>query len=176
MVASAAAIAERPWVRDATQGSDFVVFSPTRLVFGEILGNPGLEVLDVDAVSRVAHDEGLPLLIDSTFTTPYLCRPFDHGADLVFHSATKFLGGHGIAIGGLLGPGRSLVFLACRNDGFTASMYVGALEAGQSYDENMDAYRWLIEEYRVSVFAQRLRTAEKVSEKRLAEAWERTGC
>lgn len=74
----------------------------TRLVFGEILGNPGLDVLDVDAVSQVAHDAGLPLLIDSTFTTPYLCRPFDHGADLVFHSATKFLGGHGIAIGGLL--------------------------------------------------------------------------
>ncbi len=74
----------------------------TRLVFGEILGNPGLEVLDVDAVARVAHEAGLPLLIDSTFTTPFLCRPFDHGADLVFHSATKFLGGHGIAIGGLL--------------------------------------------------------------------------
>ena len=74
----------------------------TRLVFGEILGNPGLDILDVDAVSRVAHEAGLPLLIDSTFTTPYLCRPFDHGADLVFHSATKFLGGHGIAIGGLL--------------------------------------------------------------------------
>jgi O-acetylhomoserine (thiol)-lyase len=74
----------------------------TRLVFGEILGNPGLEVLDVDAVSRVAHEAGLPLLIDSTFTTPYLCRPFEHGADLVFHSATKFLGGHGVAIGGLL--------------------------------------------------------------------------
>lgn len=74
----------------------------TRLVFGEILGNPGLEILNVEAVSRVAHDAGLPLLIDSTFTTPYLCRPFDHGADLLFHSATKFLGGHGIAIGGLL--------------------------------------------------------------------------
>jgi O-acetylhomoserine (thiol)-lyase len=74
----------------------------TRLLFGEILGNPGLEVLDVGAVSQVAHAAGLPLLIDSTFTTPYLCRPFDHGADLVFHSATKFLGGHGIAIGGLL--------------------------------------------------------------------------
>jgi O-acetylhomoserine (thiol)-lyase len=74
----------------------------TRLVFGEILGNPGLEVLDVEAISRVAHEAGLPLLIDSTFTTPYLCQPFSHGADLVFHSATKFLGGHGIAIGGLL--------------------------------------------------------------------------
>jgi len=74
----------------------------TRLVFGEILGNPGLDVLNVDAVSKIAHAEGLPLLIDSTFTTPYLCRPFDHGADLVFHSATKFLGGHGVAIGGIL--------------------------------------------------------------------------
>ena len=74
----------------------------TRLVFGEILGNPGLDVLDVNAVAAVAHEAGLPLLIDSTFTTPYLCRPFDHGADLLFHSATKFLGGHGIAIGGLL--------------------------------------------------------------------------
>lgn len=74
----------------------------TRLVFGEVLGNPGLDVLDIGAVADVAHANGLPLLIDSTFTTPYLCRPFDHGADLVCHSATKFLGGHGVAVGGLL--------------------------------------------------------------------------
>lgn len=74
----------------------------TRLLFGETLGNPGLDVLDTPAVARVAHDAGLPLLIDSTFTTPYLCRPFDLGADLIFHSATKFLGGHGVAIGGIL--------------------------------------------------------------------------
>ncbi len=74
----------------------------TRLLFGETLGNPGLDVMNIDAIARVAHDAGLPLLVDSTFTTPYLCRPFDHGADLVFHSATKFLGGHGVAIGGLL--------------------------------------------------------------------------
>lgn len=74
----------------------------TRLVFGETLGNPGLDVLDVPAVAALAHDHGLPLLVDSTFTTPYLMRPFEHGADLVFHSATKFLGGHGVAIGGLL--------------------------------------------------------------------------
>ncbi len=88
-----------PRDRDAFEAA---IRPETRLVFGEILGNPGLDVLDVEAVSRVAHEAGLPLLIDSTFTTPYLCRPFDHGADLVFHSATKFLGGHGIAIGGLL--------------------------------------------------------------------------
>ena len=74
----------------------------TRLLFGEVLGNPGLDVLDLPAVAAIAHDHGVPLLIDATFTTPYLCRPFEHGADLVFHSATKFLGGHGVAIGGLL--------------------------------------------------------------------------
>ena len=74
----------------------------TRLVFGEILGNPGLEVLDVPAVAKVAHDAGLPLLVDSTFATPYLCKPIDLGADLVFHSATKFLSGHGIVIGGVV--------------------------------------------------------------------------
>ena len=77
----------------------------TRLVFGETLGNPGLEVLNVPVVARVAHDAGLPLLIDSTFTTPYLMRPIDHGADLVLHSATKFLSGHGVVIGGVLVDG-----------------------------------------------------------------------
>jgi O-acetylhomoserine (thiol)-lyase len=77
----------------------------TRLLFGETLGNPGLDVLDIPSVSGVAHAAGLPLLVDSTFTTPYLMRPFDLGADLVFHSATKFLGGHGVAIGGVLVDG-----------------------------------------------------------------------
>ncbi|MGE5202769.1 MAG: O-acetylhomoserine aminocarboxypropyltransferase [Acidobacteriota bacterium] len=77
----------------------------TRLVFAEILGNPGLEVLDVPAVAAVAHDAGLPLLIDATFATPYLCRVFDLGADLAMHSATKWLGGHGLAIGGALVDG-----------------------------------------------------------------------
>jgi O-acetylhomoserine (thiol)-lyase len=77
----------------------------TRLIFGETLGNPGLDVLDVPRVAEVAHQAGLPLLVDSTFTTPYLMRPFELGADLIFHSATKFLGGHGVAIGGLLVDG-----------------------------------------------------------------------
>ena len=77
----------------------------TRLVFGETLGNPGLEILDLPTISKIAHDNGLPLLIDNTFATPYLCRPIEHGADLVFHSATKFIGGHGIAIGGVLVDG-----------------------------------------------------------------------
>src|SRR5437899_5190426 len=74
----------------------------TRLLFGETLGNPGLDVLDIPRVAALAHDHGLPLLVDSTFTTPWLVRPFDHGADLVFHSATKFLSGHGVLVGGLL--------------------------------------------------------------------------
>ena len=77
----------------------------TRLLFGETLGNPGLDVLDIPSVAAIAHGAKLPLLVDSTFTTPYLLKPFDHGADLVYHSATKFLGGHGVAIGGLLVDG-----------------------------------------------------------------------
>jgi O-acetylhomoserine (thiol)-lyase len=79
----------------------------TRLLFGETLGNPGLDVLDVPTVAAIAHDAGLPLLVDSTFTTPWLMKPFDHGADLIFHSATKFLSGHGTVIGGVLVDGGS---------------------------------------------------------------------
>src|SRR5579883_2247820 len=74
----------------------------TRLVYGETLGNPGLEVMNIPEIAEVAHDAGLPLLIDNTFATPYLCRPFDLGCDLVVHSVTKFLGGHGVAIGGVI--------------------------------------------------------------------------
>ena len=74
----------------------------TRLIFGEVLGNPGLEVLDIESVADIAHAAGLPLMLDATFATPYLCRSFDYGADIVMHSATKWLGGHGIAIGGVL--------------------------------------------------------------------------
>ena len=74
----------------------------TKLLFGETLGNPGLDVLDIPTVSAIAHEHGLPLLVDSTFTTPWLMKPFDHGADLVFHSATKFLSGHGTVVGGVL--------------------------------------------------------------------------
>ncbi len=77
----------------------------TRLLFGETLGNPGLDVLDIPRVAALAHDHGLPLLVDSTFTTPWLMRPFEHGADIVFHSATKFLSGHGVVIGGLVVDG-----------------------------------------------------------------------
>ncbi len=77
----------------------------TRLVYAEILGNPGLEVLDVPAVAGIAHEAGLPLMLDCTFATPWLIRTLDHGADIVMHSATKWLGGHGLAIGGILVDG-----------------------------------------------------------------------
>ena len=74
----------------------------TRLIFAETVANPSMDVTDIPVIAEVAHAHGLPLLIDSTVTTPYLCRPFDLGADLVMHSATKFLAGHGTVIGGLL--------------------------------------------------------------------------
>ena len=79
----------------------------TRLLFGETVGNPGLDVLDIPAVADIAHAAGVPLLVDSTLTTPYLIKPFDLGADLVYHSATKFLSGHGTVIGGVLVDGGS---------------------------------------------------------------------
>ncbi len=74
----------------------------TKLFFGETLGNPGLDVLDIPTIAAIAHEAGVPLLVDSTFTTPWLMKPFEHGADLLYHSATKFLGGHGTVIGGVL--------------------------------------------------------------------------
>jgi O-acetylhomoserine (thiol)-lyase len=74
----------------------------TRLVIAETIGNPGLEVLDIPRVTLIAHEAGIPVLIDNTFATPYLSRPIEYGADLVMHSATKWLGGHGIAIGGAI--------------------------------------------------------------------------
>ncbi len=77
----------------------------TRLLFGETVGNPGLDVLNIPLVAEIAHEHGIPLLVDSTFTTPYLIKPFELGADLIMHSATKFLSGHGIVIGGLLVDG-----------------------------------------------------------------------
>ena len=77
----------------------------TRLLFGETVGNPGLDVLNIPLVAEIAHEHGVPLLVDSTFTTPYLIKPFELGADLIMHSATKFLSGHGIVIGGLLVDG-----------------------------------------------------------------------
>jgi O-acetylhomoserine (thiol)-lyase len=77
----------------------------TKLFFGETVGNPGLDVLDIATVSAIAHEAGVPLLVDSTLTTPWLIKPLAHGADLVYHSATKFLSGHGTVIGGIVVDG-----------------------------------------------------------------------
>ena len=74
----------------------------TKAFFGETIGNPGGNVLDIAAVSTIAHEHGLPLLVDNTFATPYLCRPLEWGADIVLHSATKYIGGHGTSIGGVV--------------------------------------------------------------------------
>ena len=74
----------------------------TKAFFGETIGNPAGNVLDIEAVAAVAHDHELPLIVDNTFATPYLCRPIEWGADIVIHSATKFLGGHGTSIGGVV--------------------------------------------------------------------------
>lgn len=74
----------------------------TKAIFIEMLGNPNSNIIDIEAVAKVAHKHGIPLVIDSTFATPYIIRPIEYGADIVVHSATKFIGGHGTAIGGVI--------------------------------------------------------------------------
>src|SRR5690242_16573094 len=74
----------------------------TKAVYGETIANPRMNVLDIEAVAKVAHEAGVPLIVDNTMASPYLCRPFEWGADIVLHSATKFLGGHGTSIGGVI--------------------------------------------------------------------------
>ena len=78
------------------------ITSKTKLLFCETVSNPGLDIADIESISKIAHEHGLPLMVDSTFTTPYLQRPINHGADIVIHSLTKWLGGHGAAIGGIV--------------------------------------------------------------------------
>jgi len=78
------------------------ITSKTRAVYGETIANPRMNVLDIAAVAKIAHDAGVPLIVDNTMASPYLCRPIEHGADIVVHSATKFLGGHGTSIGGII--------------------------------------------------------------------------
>ena len=74
----------------------------TKLLYIETIANPRMNVVDIEAVAAIAHENGIPLVIDNTFATPYLCRPIEHGADIVVHSATKFIGGHGTSIGGII--------------------------------------------------------------------------
>ena len=77
----------------------------TKCLYGETISNPRGGVLDIEAVAKIAHEHNLPLVVDNTFATPYLCRPIDHGADIVVHSLTKFMGGHGNSIGGMIVDG-----------------------------------------------------------------------
>src|SRR6201999_4164284 len=92
----------KPRDLDAIRGA---IKANTRLVIGETIGNPGLEVLDIPKVAEIAHGAKVPLLIDNTFATPYLSNPIALGTDIVMHSATKWIGGHGIAIGGVIVDG-----------------------------------------------------------------------
>ena len=89
----------------------------TKLFFGETVGNPGLEVLDIPTISALAREAGVPLLVDSTLTSPWLMKPLEHGADLVYHSATKFLSGHGTVIGGVVVDGGSFDWNSARAAG-----------------------------------------------------------
>ncbi len=92
----------------------------TAAFYGETIGNPKGDILDIPGVARVAHDHDVPLVVDNTLASPYLCQPLAHGADIVVHSATKFIGGHGTAIGGVLIDGGSFDFGASgRHPGFT---------------------------------------------------------
>lgn len=97
----------------------------TKVVFAETLGNPGLEVLDIEAVAEVAHANGLPLMVDSTFSTPYLIRPIEYGADIVMHSVTKFIGGHGVALGGVIVDGGRFDWAASGKHPTLTEPYVG---------------------------------------------------
>lgn len=87
---------------DAEGSFEAAIQDNTKAIFIETLGNPNSNIIDIEAVAAVAHKHGIPLVIDSTFATPYLIRPIEHGADIVVHSATKFIGGHGTAIGGVI--------------------------------------------------------------------------
>ena len=112
---------------DPSKPEDFkkAITAKTRLIFAETLGNPKLDVLDFEAVSKIAHAEGLPLFIDNTLASPFLLRPFDHGADIVVHSTTKFIGGHGTSIGGIIVDSGKFAWNQGRHKMFT--------EADESY-------------------------------------------
>ncbi|GGH75227.1 O-acetylhomoserine (thiol)-lyase [Pullulanibacillus pueri] len=106
---------------DATDPENFkeAIQPNTKALYGEIIGNPSLNVLDIERVADIAHQAGLPLIVDSTFATPYVCRPIEWGADIVIHSATKWIGGHGSSIGGLVIDGGQFDWNSEKFPGFT---------------------------------------------------------
>ena len=100
----------------------------TKLFFGESIGNPAVNFLDIEVVAKVAHENGVPLVIDNTVASPYLIRPFEHGADIVVHSATKYLGGHGAVVGGVIVDGGKFPWSQ------HADRFPGLTEPDPSYD------------------------------------------
>jgi len=111
---------------DNIQGFEDSIKDNTKAVFAETLGNPNSDVADIEALAEIAHRHGIPLIVDNTFATPYLFRPIEHGADIVVHSATKFIGGHGTVLGGVIVDGGN--FDWAKNDKFP-----GLSESNSSY-------------------------------------------
>lgn len=106
---------------DATDPENFrkAITPKTKAIYAETIGNPGMNVLDIEAVAAIAHENGIPLIVDNTFATPYLCRPIQWGADIVVHSATKWIGGHGTSIGGIIVDGGRFNWSNGKFPGFT---------------------------------------------------------
>ncbi len=114
----------------------------TKLLYAETVGNPKLDTLDIDAVAAIAHEAGIPLVVDNTMPTPYLIRPLDHGADIVVHSATKFIGGHGTSIGGVVVDGGR--FDWSQNDRFPGLVEPDASYHGLKFHEALGAVAYIV--------------------------------
>ena len=114
----------------------------TKLLYAETVGNPKLDTLDIDAVAAIAHEAGIPLVVDNTMPTPYLIRPLDHGADIVVHSATKFIGGHGTSIGGVVVDGGR--FDWSQNDKFPGLVEPDASYHGFRFYEALGAATYIV--------------------------------
>lgn len=113
----------------------------TKAIFGETVTNPSLKVMDIEKFAKVAHENGIPLIVDNTFPTPYLCRPFEHGADIVVHSATKYLDGHASSVGG--------VIVDSGNFDWTSGKFPGFVDPdpsyhGLSYTENFGNMAYIV--------------------------------
>jgi O-acetylhomoserine (thiol)-lyase len=104
---------------DDVQNFEKAIDDKTKALYIETIGNPGINLIDIEAVADVAHKNGIPLLIDNTFGTPYLIRPIEHGADIVIHSATKFIGGHGTSLGGVIVESGKFDWKSGKFPGFT---------------------------------------------------------
>ena len=114
----------------------------TKLLYAETVGNPKLDTLDIDAVAAIAHEAGIPLIVDNTMASPYLIRPIDHGADIVVHSATKFIGGHGTSIGGVVVD--SGTFDWAQNDKFPGLVEPDASYHGLKFFEALGAITYIV--------------------------------